>query len=111
MKYIEIEIPSHTVSASDSIDTKRIYSSQALLSHQLFSDGATQYQWLPIILMVVGYSLKLNRTHDYRVVREVDRVDHTNRLEHPDGSRAHSQIVKRSRSQVFSPIRFGRASA
>ena len=57
-------------------NTKNVYSSHTLLSHQLFSDSATQYFcWLPSERTTLGACAS----------KEVDRVEHTNRLHHPDG--------------------------
>ena len=51
-------------------------SSHTLLPHQLFSDSATQYFcWLPREHTTIGA----------RASKEVDRVGHTNRLQHPGG--------------------------
>ena len=83
-------------------------SSQTLLPHQLFSDSATQYFcWLHVP--------REHTTIRARASKEMDRVDHTNRLQHPGGiigpPRTLILIVKRSRSQLFLSIRFGGARA
>ena len=57
-----------------------IYSSHTLLPHQLFPDSATQYFcWLPREHTTIGA----------RASKEVDRVGHTNRLQHPGARRQH----------------------
>ena len=75
-------------------------SSHTLLSQLIFSDGATQYFcWMQLECTTIGaYASK-----------EVYRVEHKNRLQHPDaalGRRAHC-----SRSQLFLSMRFGGSPA
>ena len=73
-------------------------------SFQTALPAATQYFcWLPREHTTIGA----------RASKEVDRVGHTNRLQHPSGSIGPPLIliVKRSRSQLFLSIRFCGATA